>query len=44
MVGEEVESDQINFEWPEFKDLDMLGEPEFIRLRSFYFMSINEDY
>ena len=25
-------------------ELELLGEPEYIRLRSFYFMSISEDY
>ena len=45
MVGEPAIDTDVNFEWPLEADLDRLGEPEFISLRSFYFMSAdNEDY
>ena len=45
MVGEPATDTDVNFEWPTEADLDRLGEPEYINLRSFYFMSAaDEDY
>ena len=44
LVGEEVDQSMVNFEWPRQMDLEILGEPEFVRLRSMYFMSSQEEY
>ena len=44
LFGEAVSTAQINFQWPTEADLDYLGQPEYLRLRSLFFMSINEDY
>lgn len=39
-----VSAPELNFEWPKQADLDDLGGADSIRLRAFYFMSVDEDY
>ena len=44
VIGQEVGDSEINFEYPKPFGLDVLGDTDSIRLRSLFFMSINEDY
>ena len=44
VFGEPVDPEEINFEYPRPYGLDVLGEPDQIRLRSLYFMSLNVEY
>ena len=45
LVGDASVSDSdINFEYPKSFGLDILGDPDSLRLRSLFFMSVNEDF